>query len=388
MKKSCTLCGGKLKDGICTECGMDNRKSDEMYQKALNQSDCKNMRLSHVHTDKKAEPYESPVINQARRQEKTQDTGKKSVNKKAKQPEKPFADIYSQYRSKAIRTSEQWKSKEASGNGKLTIIVSIVVIVLGLVITLVDNLEKHEKMVEGIEDVSSSYEEYELQEEQEEYDPFAYVEEELPLGGEIWEEERSAGMYVVGIDIPEGEYVLEGKKGSSYSVYDSRHYLSVNDSFHSEEEDTKWVGGVKLFEGAVVCVDGMYPVKFYTENAQLENMGARTANLLTETFEMSGTSVAGEAFPEGTYDVYCIGDSFGVFNFDLELSREGYTDSFGMSTLMEANPTNEYPDYCSKYENLVIPAGAKLDTGEMKIKLVPSAGITTEDYMSFYDNVY
>lgn len=76
MKKSCTLCGGKLKDGICTECGMDNRKSDEMYQKALNQSDCKNMRLSHVHTDKKAEPYESPVINQTRRQEKTQDTRK------------------------------------------------------------------------------------------------------------------------------------------------------------------------------------------------------------------------------------------------------------------------------------------------------------------------
>lgn len=388
MKKSCTLCGGKLKDGICTECGMDNRKSDEMYQKALNQSDCKNMRLSHVHTDKKAEPYESPVINQARRQEKTQDTGKKSVNKKAKQPEKPFADIYSQYRSKAIRTSEQWKSKEASGNGKLTIIVSIVVIVLGLVITLVDNLEKHEKMVEGIEDVSSSYEEYELQEEQEEYDPFAYVEEELPLGGEIWEEERSAGMYVVGIDIPEGEYVLEGKKGSSYSVYDSRHYLSVNDSFHSEEEDTKWVGGVKLFEGAVVCVDGMYPVKFYTENAQLENMVARTDNPLIQTFEMSGTAVAGEDFPEGTYDVYCIGDSFGVFNFDLELSREDHTVPFGISTLMEMNPKSEYPDYCSKHENLVIPAGAKLDTGEMKIKLIPSDGITTEDYISFYDNVY
>lgn len=388
MKKSCILCGGKLKDGICTECGMDNRKSDEMYQKALNQSDCKNMRLSHVHTDKKAEPYESPVINQTRRQEKTQDTRGKSENKKTKQPEKPFADIYSQYRSKAIRTSEQWKSKEASGNSKLTIVVSIVVIVLGLVITLVGNVGKPEKTPEWTGSTSSSYEEYELQEEQEEYDPFAYVEEELPLEGEIWEEERLAGMYVVGIDIPEGEYVLEGKKGSSYSVYDSRHYLSVNDSFHSEEEDTKWVGGVKLFEGAVVCVDGMYPVKFYTENAQLENMGARTANPLTETFEMSGTSVAGEAFPEGTYDVYCIGDSFGVFNFELELSREDHTVPFGISTLMETNPTNEYPDYCSKYENLVIPAGAKLDTGEMKIKLVPSEGITTEDYMSFYDNVY
>ena len=383
MKKSCTLCGGKLKDGICTECGMDNRKSDEMYQKALNQSDCKTMRLSHVHTDKKAETYESPVINQTRRQEKTQDTRKKSGNKKEKQPEKPFADIYSQYRSKAIRTSEQWKSKEASGNSKLTIIVSIVVIVLGLVITLVDNLGNPEKTPGWTEETVS--EAYEVQEE---YDPFAYVEEELPTEGEFWEEERSAGMYVVGVDIPEGEYVLEGRKGSSYSVYDSRHYLSVSESFHSEKEDTKQVGGVKLFEGAVVCVDGMYRVKFYTENAQLENMEARMENPLIQPFEMSGTSVAGETFPEGTYDVYCIGDSFGVFNFDLELSREDHTVPFGISVLMEMNPKSEYPDYCSKYENIVMPAGAKLDTGELKIKLIPSEGITTEDYMSFYDNIY
>ena len=125
------------------------------------------MRLSHVHTDNKAEPYENPVINQARRQEKTQNTRGKSESKKAKQPEKPFADIYSQYRSKAIRTSEQWKSKEASGNSKLTIVVSIVVIVLGLVITLVDNLGKPEKTPEWTGSTSSSYEEYELQEEQE-----------------------------------------------------------------------------------------------------------------------------------------------------------------------------------------------------------------------------
>ena len=27
MKYTCSLCGGKLKDGICTECGMNNQKS-------------------------------------------------------------------------------------------------------------------------------------------------------------------------------------------------------------------------------------------------------------------------------------------------------------------------------------------------------------------------
>lgn len=31
MGKQCSLCGGKLRNGICTECGMDNRKSDRTY---------------------------------------------------------------------------------------------------------------------------------------------------------------------------------------------------------------------------------------------------------------------------------------------------------------------------------------------------------------------
>ena len=38
MKYTCSLCGGKLKDGICTECGMNNQKSDEMYRDCLNRS--------------------------------------------------------------------------------------------------------------------------------------------------------------------------------------------------------------------------------------------------------------------------------------------------------------------------------------------------------------
>ena len=31
-RKRCTLCGGKLVNGICQECGLDNRKSDSRYQ--------------------------------------------------------------------------------------------------------------------------------------------------------------------------------------------------------------------------------------------------------------------------------------------------------------------------------------------------------------------
>ena len=37
--KRCSLCGGKLNSrGICTECGLDNSKSDKNYR--INRSDC------------------------------------------------------------------------------------------------------------------------------------------------------------------------------------------------------------------------------------------------------------------------------------------------------------------------------------------------------------
>lgn len=38
MRKRCDLCGGKLRNGICMECGMDNRKTDEKYKYHANKS--------------------------------------------------------------------------------------------------------------------------------------------------------------------------------------------------------------------------------------------------------------------------------------------------------------------------------------------------------------
>ena len=45
MGKRCRLCGGKLRNGICTECGMDNRKTDEKYSRHAE----KNASAEHIH---------------------------------------------------------------------------------------------------------------------------------------------------------------------------------------------------------------------------------------------------------------------------------------------------------------------------------------------------
>lgn len=50
--KTCTLCGGKLDvNRRCTLCGLDNTKNDDMYRHLINQNDCADKPLTHVHTE-------------------------------------------------------------------------------------------------------------------------------------------------------------------------------------------------------------------------------------------------------------------------------------------------------------------------------------------------
>ena len=48
FKERCSLCGGKLDSGnVCTECGLDNNKSEKHYR--VNRSSCDGQPLTHVH---------------------------------------------------------------------------------------------------------------------------------------------------------------------------------------------------------------------------------------------------------------------------------------------------------------------------------------------------
>ena len=68
MAGKCILCGGKLRNGICTECGMDNNKTDAAYRAQLNSSQCEGAPLTHVHGENNTEPYNRPVLNRSRQQ--------------------------------------------------------------------------------------------------------------------------------------------------------------------------------------------------------------------------------------------------------------------------------------------------------------------------------
>ena len=49
-KMRCFLCGGRVANGVCTECGMPQQRHETNHD--LNKNDCDGKTLPHVHEDK------------------------------------------------------------------------------------------------------------------------------------------------------------------------------------------------------------------------------------------------------------------------------------------------------------------------------------------------
>ena len=380
MKYTCSLCGGKLKDGICTECGMNNKKTDAMYQDRLNRSKYDHVSMesmSHVHTEEGIKSYQQPVLN------KNRHTGKAKAESPGQSTGKaPKTGAGAKTFRQQIGTTlfqQQSGSGRYQGTSRAMILVAVIILVLVLATTGLSVFRITRETMEGDgTTVSYNYE----------YDE---IQEQLPAQGEHWDSQLPAGMYMVGTDIPEGEYAVTGSEGSSFEVYDSTHSIYRRESFGTEEYEIERAEGIPLFTGTLVCVDGMNPVSFVSENAQTQDLEERTANPVTETIDVSGTMTAGRDFPAGTYDIQAVGEEFGYVTYEIPYTNpynenEQLYYSFGI--MLEKNPAPEYPAYCSVYKNVVFPEGAVVDAEDYACRLVPSSSIVSEDYGKFYANMY
>ena len=187
----CTLCGGKLDShNICTECGLDNNKSEKNYR--INQSSCDDLPLTHVHT----ETYQEP-----RREEPRRKAQKSST---AKERQTTSQGTFGQ-----PRPQQQMYTGQKKRSGCMT---CVVVLIVAVVILVLVGLLAGRVFESGTEYGSYSVE----------TDPYAYVEEDLPETGESVEFELPSGRYIVGLHIPSGKYTADPK-----GEYDS---IQVRDS--------------------------------------------------------------------------------------------------------------------------------------------------------------
>lgn len=408
IKESCSLCGGKLKNGICTECGMDNRKNDGMYKSMLNQGEHYSLNTAQPQTSEhlqrtQSQTAEQPQKTQSQTAEQWQQAAQsyRTQHQKAKKAEKAAKDSSQKKYPNAsgnrnIFTSGQpYTPRQFTGaqkstgrkNGGLTAFF-IGIFALVVILSLVGIFESQESEDSFATDiyVENIPEDTPENGQRPSYGEEGFVdntEEQLSPIGATWEKALPAGLYVVGSDIPEGEYTISGGEGNSCFIRDEKNSIYSFYSFGTQEYDVEAVEGERLFSGAVVSVTGFAPIAFFSHNAQIDAMTAKMPNPVTESVEIAAEAVAGEDFPPGIYDVEVMENDFGILQFSME-EYEGKEPPFlDSSLLLEKNPTEKNPEYSDSYRGVIFPEGTKVTT-DITVKLVPCPEIAGTDYLGIY----
>ena len=371
--KRCSLCGGKLNSsGICTECGLDNSKSDKNYR--INRSDCDGMPLTHVHEekekyrpDRKADHRE---INHKETNHKKRDYGKQGYRMHE-------SDMTGKKRRKHVQTPDITNRRRPL---KIVILAIIVITVLG-------NLyEEHKYDIEyaigdAVQDVFQDTGDQKTNDTDEtDYDHYQYVTREIPKEGERADYELSSGNYVAGVEIPEGIYTVTPKDDyDTVQIDDPENSIYLYE--YTEGKKDK-IEDIRLYKGAHLTLNCKTTVKLHTDNAQdVEAMEtAGQSNPLTESVDIKGqkTLTAGRDLEPGIYDLSRVS---GAGNVDVIIYSDEQEEINSWSQgLSEDGIDGETFHY------LVIPENATLEVSEdLKIRLTPSEEIASTDYYGFYN---
>ena len=371
--KRCSLCGGKLNSsGICTECGLDNSKSDKNYR--INRSDCDGMPLTHVHEekekhrpDRKADHRE---INHKETNHKKRDYGKQGYRMNE-------SDMTGKKRRKHVQTPDITNRRRPL---KIVILAIIVIAVLG-------NLyEEHKYDIEyavgdAVQGVFQDTGDQKTNDTDEtDYDHYQYVTREIPKEGERADYELSSGNYVAGVEIPEGIYTVTPQDDyDTVQIDDPENSIYLYEYTEGKKDKIK---DIRLYKGAHLTLNCRTTVKLHTDNAQdVEAMEtAGQSNPLTESVDIKGqkTLTAGRDLEPGIYDLSRVS---GAGNVDVIIYSDEQEEINSWSQgLSEDGIDGETFHY------LVIPENATMEVSEdLKIRLTPSEQIASTDYYGFYN---
>ncbi len=371
--KRCSLCGGKLNSrGICTECGLDNSKSDKNYR--INRSDCDGMPLTHVHEekekhrpDRKADHRE---INHKETNHKKRDYGKQGYRMNE-------SDMTGKKRRKHVQTPDITNRRRPL---KIVILAIIVIAVLG-------NLyEEHKYDIEyavgdAVQGVFQDTGDQKTNDTDEtDYDHYQYVTREIPKEGESADYELASGNYVAGVEIPEGIYTVTPQDDyDTVQIDDPENSIYLYE--YTEGKKDK-IEDIRLYKGAHLTLNCRTTVKLHTDNAQdVEAMEtAGQSNPLTESVDIKGqkTLTAGRNLEPGIYDLSRVS---GAGNVDVIIYSDEQEEINSWSQCLSEDGIDG-----ETFHYLVIPENATMEVSEdLKIRLTPSEQIASTDYYGFYN---
>lgn len=354
MINRCCLCGGRIRDGRCVECGMP-------LQEPTSRVILEDEQVKDVRTARRTERKDSTAA---------QDKGNNKKEKKNYKKKSTASSYDYRTASPAGKPLKPQNNKAAGVFGKTVAFISVLIAVLGCVIPLVTEI---------FDDPESAYE---YEDDSYEYDPYEFIEEELPAGDEEWEGILEPGFYEVGVHIPVGEYTVTAREGSG-TIRLTNHDIGLNVSEYmsadsENEEDTSEMSGLLCYEGSILEVDSPLSITLTTETAVADTM-TYVPNELTEAYEFEGSDdgtviVAGEDFPAGFYDLTSSGE-YGAVSYQIMDSTD-----------FEWSYYFYLPEGKGGSRNLLLPEDTEV-TVWGQITLTPSEKLGEEWDEYFYDRV-
>lgn len=376
-KRRCYLCGGKLVNGRCTLCGLDNTKIERKNYR-LNESsfDGKGIEAKHLCESHNGKP--SGGLN--RQGQASWQSGRNQQGQSSWQSGQNWTQT-GRKKKKSRKQKKGWIST-------IIVLLMILISIGGPAISFVTTEIKNK-----IDQINNSGDDNwwsgsEIDTSVDENDPYEFVTRELSDSGEVYDTELGYGEYVVGTDIPEGTYEVTLQSGyGSFQTDDPDNsiylygYFSENAS--DEDEDITEMEDVRLYEGAHVMIGEDVVLAFHTENGQTGQMQSEDNPLsVTYTLQPEKKYTVGKEIPAGVYDVSGTKD-WAVMEYEIylgELYDEEY-DSLNYqsySIMVEAGSENAI------YKNAVLTEGTEI-TVTGKMILTPSKKIGSQDYEAFYD---
>ena len=177
---------------------------------------------------------------------------------------------------------------------------------------------------------------------------------------EHFEIDLSAGNYIGGKDIPVGTYNIVAISGSG-NVSSSNMYSGGLNEIMGVENDgysQQNFNGLKMDKDVVLSVSSSVVIHLVSEDAQTQNMTARSTVDSTPIDLQAGNYTSGANFPAGTYTVVSTGSSGNVSSSNIYnggLNEIMGTDGFGIT----------------QFNNVVLPAETTLTISGTSVQLIP-----------------
>lgn len=315
--QKCSLCGGRVVNGRCEECGMPippehtyTLRGESAHYHRVNGEDVLH-RVRPTGNRPKVDGYDE--------EERTAHVHESGSDRHA--APRP-----------AVRTARVEHHIEAPSRRRRSANVAwlIIVVTLFLILPMLQVLLQREIGSSVSEPVPEFSEEQAIEADSNAYDDLRGT---VPAAGADWDGDLTAGLYTVGQDLPEGTYTIqcaEGNTSIDLHIVSDEHGVEIYEDLSSNGYDTSDSerDDVSLPTGTVLFLSGNGTLYFHSSNAQVDALPTETApNPLVSdaayTLSDSDESLyllVGEDLEPGVYDVTCTAGT-GYFSFVLPMEN-------------------------------------------------------------------